>query len=90
MNKTELIDQIANKVDISKSTTSKVIDAFIDTIKETIRNGNNVTLIGFGTFETSVRAERNGRNPRTGEIMKIKQSRVPKFRPGKGLKEAVN
>ncbi|AWD32459.1 DNA-binding protein HU-beta [Candidatus Kinetoplastibacterium sorsogonicusi] len=90
MNKTELIDQISNKVDVSKSSVNKIVDAFIETVKETIKNGDSVTLIGFGTFETSIRAERNGRNPRTGEMMKIKKSIVPKFRPGKGLKEAVN
>ncbi|WBF65869.1 MAG: HU family DNA-binding protein [Candidatus Kinetoplastibacterium crithidii] len=90
MNKTELIDQIAVSADISKAAANRAIDAFINVIKETMKKGDTLTLVGFGSFAVSTRAARNGRNPRTGEIIKIKKTRVPKFRPGKTLKEAVN
>ncbi|AFZ82701.1 MAG: HU family DNA-binding protein [Candidatus Kinetoplastibacterium crithidii] len=90
MNKTELIDQIAVSADISKAAANRAIDAFINVIKETMKKGDTLTLVGFGSFAVSTRAARNGRNPRTGEVIKIKKTRVPKFRPGKTLKEAVN
>ncbi|AGF46911.1 DNA-binding protein HU-beta [Candidatus Kinetoplastibacterium desouzaii TCC079E] len=90
MNKTELIEHIASNADISKAAANRAIDALVNAITETMKKGESVTLVGFGSFMVSTRAARNGRNPRTGEVIKIKKTRVPKFRPGKNLKEAVN
>jgi DNA-binding protein HU-beta len=90
MNKTELIDHIATKADISKAAAGRSLDAMIAAIKATLKKGNSVTLVGFGTFAVSQRAARTGRNPRTGEAIKIKKAKVPKFRPGKALKDALN
>lgn len=90
MNKTELIEHISAKSDLSKADATRAIDAFIDAIKTTLKNDGSVTLVGFGTFAVSERAARTGRNPRTGEAIEIQQARVPKFRPGKALKDAVN
>ncbi|AGF49061.1 HU family DNA-binding protein [Candidatus Kinetoplastidibacterium galati] len=90
MNKTELIDHIAVNAGISKASANRAIDSFLDAIKNTMKKGDTVTLVGFGSFAVSTRAERTGRNPRTGETIKIKKTRVPKFKPGKALKEAVN
>ena len=89
MNKTELIDHIASKADISKAAAGRSLDALIGAVKTTLKGGT-VTLVGFGTFAVSARAARTGRNPRTGETIKIKKAKVPKFRPGKALKDAVN
>ena len=90
MNKTELIDHIANKADISKAAAGRSLDAVISAVKATLKKGGSVTLVGFGTFAVTARAARVGRNPRTGEAIKIKKAKVPKFRPGKALKDAVN
>ena len=90
MNKTELIEQISTKTDLSKADAGRALDAFIDTVKTTLKKKDSVTLVGFGTFAVSELAARKGRNPRTGEEIKIKKARVPKFRPGKALKDAVN
>ena len=90
MNKTELIYHIANKADISKAAAGRSLDAVISAVKATLKKGGSVTLVGFGTFAVSARAARTGRNPRTGEAIKIKKAKVPKFRPGKALKDAVN
>lgn len=90
MNKTELIEQISAKTDLSKADAGRALDAFIDTVKTTLKKKDSVTLVGFGTFDVTERAARKGRNPRTGEEIKIKKARVPKFRPGKALKDAVN
>jgi len=90
MNKTELIDHIANKADISKAAAGRSLDAVISAVKATLKKGGSVTLVGFGTFAVTARAARTGRNPRTGEAIKIKKAKVPKFRPGKALKDAVN
>ena len=90
MNKTELIDHIATNADISKAAAGRSLDAMIAAIKATRKKGNSVTLVGFGTFAVSQRAARTGRNPRTGEAIKIKKAKVPKFRPGKALKDALN
>ncbi|UOD49231.1 HU family DNA-binding protein [Orrella daihaiensis] len=90
MNKTELIDHIASKADISKAAAARALDALIGGVKTTLKKGGTVTLVGFGTFAVSARAARTGRNPRTGETIKIKKAKVPKFRPGKALKDAVN
>ena len=90
MNKTELIEHIAEQADISKASASRALEATIGAITETLKAGDAVTLVGFGTFAVSVRAARTGRNPRTGDEIKIKEAKVPKFRPGKALKDALN
>ncbi|MBP6018242.1 MAG: HU family DNA-binding protein [Burkholderiaceae bacterium] len=90
MNKTELIEHISAKADLSKADAGRALDAFIDAVKITLKNNDAVTLVGFGTFDVSERAARTGRNPRTGEEIEIKAAKVPKFRPGKALKDAVN
>ena len=90
MNKTELIDQIAASAEISKAAAGRALDATVDAVKAALKAGDSVSLIGFGTFAVGERAARTGRNPRTGKALKIKAAKVPKFRPGKGLKDAVN
>ncbi len=90
MNKSELIDAIAKSADISKAAATRALDATVDSIKKSLKKGDLVTLVGFGTFYVGTRAARTGRNPRTGATIKIKAAKVPKFRAGKGLKDAVN
>ena len=90
MNKTELIDQIATSAEISKAAAGRALDATVEAVKAALKAGDSVSLIGFGTFSVGERAARTGRNPRTGKALKIKAAKVPKFRPGKGLKDAVN
>ena len=90
MNKTDLIDHIAAEADISKAAAGRALDALIGGVKDTLKQGGTVTLVGFGTFAVTDRPARTGRNPRTGAAIKIKKAKVPKFRPGKGLKDAVN
>lgn len=90
MNKSELIDLIAKKADISKAAAGRALDATIDSVKGSLKKGGMVTLVGFGTFYVGKRAARTGRNPRTGVNIKIKAAKVPKFRAGKALKDAVN
>ncbi len=90
MNKTELIDQIATSAEISKAAAGRALDATVAAVKEALKAGDSVSLIGFGTFYAGERAARTGRNPRTGKALKIKAAKVPKFRPGKGLKDALN
>ena len=90
MNKTELIEHISAKADLSKADAGRALDAFIGAVQSTLKKKGTVTLVGFGTFSVSERAARTGRNPRTGEAINIEQARVPKFRPGKALKDAVN
>ncbi|WP_374265601.1 HU family DNA-binding protein [Zoogloea sp.] len=90
MNKSELIDQIAADADIPKATAGRVLDAAISAVKQALKTGGSVTLVGFGTFHVGKRAARTGRNPRTGASIKIKSARIPKFRPGKALKDALN
>lgn len=90
MNKTELIDHIAKQSDISKAAAGRALDAVIGAVKTTLKRGGTVTLVGFGTFAVGRRAARTGRNPRTGAPIKIKAAKVPKFRPGKGLKDSLN
>jgi DNA-binding protein HU-beta len=90
MNKTELIEHIAKAADISKAAATRSLDATIGAVKVTLKKNGSVTLVGFGTFSVGKRAARVGRNPRTGEAIKIKAAKVPKFKPGKGLKDAVN
>lgn len=89
MNKSEIIDVIAESADISKAAAGRALDATIDSIKKSLKKGDTVTLVGFGSFYVSKRAARSGRNPRTGATIKIKAAKVPKFRAGKGLKDAV-
>lgn len=89
MNKADLIDAIAKDVSIAKSAAANVIDSFIETVKRSLKKGEKVTLMGFGSWEVRERAARVGRNPQTGKEIKIKAKKVPKFNPGKELKEAV-
>jgi len=90
VNKSELIDQIAKSAEISKAAAGRALDATVGAVKTALKNGDMVTLVGFGTFYVGKRAARNGRNPRTGATIKIKAAKVPKFRAGKSLKDAVN
>ena len=90
MNKSELIDQIAQSADLSKAAAGRALDATIAAVKVALKKGGSVSLVGFGTFYVGKRAARSGRNPRTGATIKIKAAQVPKFRAGKGLKDAVN
>ncbi len=90
MNKSELIDVIASGADISKAAAGRALDSMIDGITETMRKGEQVSLVGFGTFNVKDRAARMGRNPQTGEAIQIKAAKVPSFKAGKALKDAVN
>ena len=90
MNKTELIAAVAEKAEISKKDAEKAVKAFTDVVAEELVKGEKVQLVGFGTFEVSERAAREGRNPRTGETMVIEASKTPKFKAGKALKDLVN
>lgn len=89
MNKSELVDAIAEKAEVSKAAAGRALDAAIGAIQGALKKSDTVTLVGFGTFYVGERAARNGRNPRTGKSIKIKAARIPKFRAGKGLKDAV-
>jgi len=89
VNKADLIDAIAKQVSIAKTAAANVVDAFIDTVTKSLKKGEKVTLMGFGSWEVRERAARVGRNPQTGKEIKIKAKKVPKFNPGKELKEAV-
>jgi Bacterial nucleoid DNA-binding protein len=90
MNKTELVSAIAAKTELSKKDSEKALKAFIDVVTEQLKAGDKIQLVGFGTFEVSERAAREGRNPQTGKTMKIKACKAPKFKAGKALKDAVN
>jgi DNA-binding protein HU-beta len=90
VNKTELIEHIAKATDSSKASAGRSLEAMIDAVRKTLKKGGTVSLVGFGTFAVGKRAARTGRNPRTGDTIKIKAAKVPKFRPGKGLKDAIN
>jgi DNA-binding protein HU-beta len=90
VNKIDIIDQVARSADISKAAAGRAIEATVAAIKTTLKKGGMVTLVGFGTFYVGKRAARSGRNPRTGDAIKIKAAKVPKFRAGKALKDAVN
>jgi DNA-binding protein HU-beta len=90
VNKSELIDHIARQADLSKAAAGRALEALIGGVKATLKKNNSVSLVGFGTFSVSKRAARTGRNPRTGAAIKIKSAKVPKFRPGKALKDALN
>jgi DNA-binding protein HU-beta len=90
MNKAELIDAIADSADLSKAAAGRALDSAIGTITKALKKGDTVTLVGFGTFSVRKRSARTGRNPRTGEEIKIKASKVPGFKAGKALKDAIN
>ena len=90
MNKSELVELIASRADISKSSAGDALEAVLDGITGALASGNSVTLVGFGTFSVSRRSARDGRNPRTGETIKIKASNLAKFKAGKALKDALN
>lgn len=90
MKKTELVSHIADHADISKAAAARALESMVDAITKTLKKGGTVSLIGFGTFAVGKRAARTGRNPSTGATIKIKAAKVPKFRPGKGLKEHLN
>lgn len=89
MNKTELIQAIADEAELSKHDAAEFVNAFISVVTQELKDGNDVTLVGFGVFHVSERAERQGRNPKTGETLTIPATKKPRFRPGKPLKEAV-
>ena len=90
MNKTELIEHIAKHADISKAAATRALESTIGAVKTTLKKGGSVSLVGFGTFSVKARAARSGRNPRTGETLNIPASKVPGFKAGKALKDAVN
>lgn len=90
MNKSELVDAVAEAADLSKASATRALDAALDTITAALKSGDQVTLVGFGTFSVRPRAARTGRNPRTGESIEIKASNNPGFKAGKALKDAVN
>lgn len=90
MNKSELIDEIADAAGLSKAAAARALDATVASITKALNKGDDVTLIGFGTFYLGKREARPGRNPRTGEVIEIKAANSPKFRAGKALKDAVN
>jgi DNA-binding protein HU-beta len=89
LTKSELIDKMAESADISKVAAGKALTALMDGVKATLKKGNKVSLVGFGTFSITKRKARKGRNPKTGEAIKIAAAKVPKFTAGKGLKDAV-
>ena len=90
MNKTELVDAIVNDAKVSKKEAEAVVNAFTANVTKALKKGDKVTLIGFGTFEVGKRSARTGRNPQTGETIKIKAAKTPKFKAGKALKDLVN
>ncbi len=89
MNKTELIAAVAERAELTKKDAEKAVAAFTDIVAEELKKGEKVQIVGFGTFEVSERAAREGRNPQTGETMKIAASKAPKFKAGKALKDSV-
>ncbi|MUK64783.1 HU family DNA-binding protein [Aliivibrio fischeri] len=90
VNKSQLVDQIAESADISKAAAGRALDALVETVTETLKNGDQVTLVGFGSFVVRERAARTGRNPKTGEAIEISAAKVPAFKAGKALKDACN
>jgi len=90
MNKSELVDAVAESADLPKSTAAKAVDAFVDTVTDALKKGDQVTVVGFGTFQVRHRDARTGRNPQTGDKIRIPASNVPGFKAGKALKDAVN
>ena len=90
MNKAELVAAIAERTELSKKDTEKALKAFVDVVAEELKKGETIQLVGFGTFEVSERAAREGRNPANGQPMQIAASKAPKFKAGKALKDAIN
>ena len=90
MNRNELVDSVSSKTDMKKSDASKAVDAVFDAIADALKGGNEVRLVGFGTFSVASRAASEGRNPRTGEKIQIAASKQAKFKPGKGLRDSLN
>jgi DNA-binding protein HU-beta len=90
MTKAELVEAVAKSANISKGAAEKAVAAFIDSVSGALKKGDRVTLVGFGSFEVSSRQARTGRNPQTGKEIKIAEAKVPKFRPGKALKDAIS
>ena len=90
MNKSELVDAIAEETKLSKKDTETFVKTFTDVVSKALKKGDDVALVGFGTFSVSKRAARTGHNPKTGETIKIAAAKTPKFKPGKGLKDLVN
>lgn len=90
MNKTELVAAMAEQAGVSKKDAEKVLKAFTDVVADELKKGEKVQMVGFGTFEVSERAARDGRNPQTGAVMKIAASKAPKFKAGKALKDEIN
>ncbi|AZQ09930.1 DNA-binding protein HU-beta [Shewanella khirikhana] len=90
MNKSELIEKIASGADISKAAAGRALDSFIAAVTEGLKDGGKISLVGFGTFEVRERAERTGRNPQSGKEIKIPAAKIPAFKAGKALKDAVN
>jgi DNA-binding protein HU-beta len=89
MNKSDLINAIATHANLTKADAGRALEALVQTIETTLKSGNSIALIGFGTFEVKERAERTGRNPQTGEAITIAAAKVPSFKAGKALKDAV-
>jgi DNA-binding protein HU-beta len=90
MNKTDLINAIAEKAELTKADAGRALEAFFETVQKSLKKGEDVSVVGFGTFTVRKRAARTGRNPRTNEAIKIKASKVPAFKAGKTLKDALN
>ncbi len=90
MNKTEIIEAMADSADISKAAAGRALDGMVEAIVRSMKQGEQVSLVGFGTFSVRDRAAREGRNPQTGETIQIKASKIPSFKAGKGLKDALN
>jgi DNA-binding protein HU-beta len=90
MNKSELIDSIADKSELTKADAGRALDGFLGAVSEALANGDSVALVGFGTFSVKDRAERKGRNPQTGAEITIKAAKIPSFKAGKTLKDTVN
>lgn len=90
MNKSELIDRVAEATDTNRAAATRAVEAVFDAITQALRSGDTINLVGFGTFSVGDRAERSGRNPRTGETITIAASKNPRFKAGKALKDAVN
>lgn len=90
MNKSELVDAVADHADLTKAAASRAVEAILNNVTRALKKGEQVTLVGFGTFEVRKRKARTGRNPQTGEEIRIKASKAPSFKAGKALKDAVN
>ena len=90
MNKSEFVEAIANAAEFTKADAAKAVDAMVEVVTNTLKEGEQITLVGFGSFQVKTREARTGRNPRTGEAIQIKASNIPSFKAGKALKDAVN